>query len=69
MIDLSVIIVTYNTCDLTRRCLLALAADDPSPFTVEIIVVDNASTDGTREILQAINDAEVRVIYHEQNMG
>jgi glycosyltransferase involved in cell wall biosynthesis len=35
----------------------------------EIIVVDNFSTDGTREILQQISDPEVRVIFHERNMG
>ena len=45
MPDLSVIIVSYNTCDLLRNCLLSLRASvGPS---LEIIVVDNASTDGS----------------------
>lgn len=35
----------------------------------EIIVVDNFSTDGTRELLQEISDPEVRVFYHERNLG
>ncbi len=39
------------------------------PWTREIIVVDNDSTDGTREILQEIDDPEIRVIFHEQNKG
>lgn len=68
MIDLSVIIVTYNTCDLTRRCLLALTADDPSPFTVEIIVVDNGSTDATSAILPA-EFPTVRLLQNQRNEG
>lgn len=35
----------------------------------EIIVVDNCSSDGTRERLQQIDDPEIRVIFHERNMG
>lgn len=35
----------------------------------EILVIDNHSTDGTREILQAISDPEVKVFFHDRNMG
>ncbi|MCE2472052.1 MAG: glycosyltransferase family 2 protein [Anaerolineae bacterium] len=50
MPDLSVIIVSYNTCDLLRNCLLSLCASvGPS---LEIIVVDNASTDGSAEMVR-----------------
>ena len=35
----------------------------------EIIIVDDYSTDGTREILEKINDNNVKVIYHSQNKG
>ena len=67
---LSVIICCYNERATIEDVIARSQAVDLGPgWTREIIVVDNASTDGTREILQAINDAEVRVIYHEQNMG
>ena len=31
--------------------------------------MDNFSTDGTREILQGINDPEIRTFFHERNLG
>lgn len=42
--DLSVVIVNYNTCALLERCLKSLRAEGLTP---EILVVDNASTDGS----------------------
>lgn len=68
MIDLSVIIVTYNTCALTRRCLLTVQADDPSPFTVETIVVDNGSTDATAAMLMT-EFSTVRLLRNQRNEG
>ena len=35
----------------------------------EIIVVDDGSTDGTRELLRALSDVDVQVFYHEKNRG
>jgi dolichol-phosphate mannosyltransferase len=35
----------------------------------EIIIVDDCSSDGTREILSQIVDDEVKVVYHAQNLG
>jgi dolichol-phosphate mannosyltransferase len=67
---LSVIICCYNErstiIDVIQR---TQAVQLGSNWDREIIVVDNFSTDGTREILQRINDPEIRVIFHERNMG
>jgi N-acetylglucosaminyl-diphospho-decaprenol L-rhamnosyltransferase len=49
MSELSVVIVNYNTCDDLRACLIALHACSPLP---EIIVVDNASTDGSASMVK-----------------
>src|SRR4051812_48300234 len=43
----SVVIVTYNNQALTRLCLASLLGNTDGP-DYEVIVVDNASTDGTR---------------------
>lgn len=49
MIDLSVVIVNWNVRDLLRRCLETIVAAQ-SPV-VEVIVVDNASSDGSAEMV------------------
>jgi glycosyltransferase involved in cell wall biosynthesis len=40
-----------------------------SPWVAEVIVVDDGSTDSTREILAAIDDPRVRVVLHPANRG
>lgn len=67
---ISIVIVTYNNRDLNRLCLESLAARTEWPNT-EVIVVDNASTDGTRELLQEMRrrDPRLRLILHEKNVG
>ncbi len=49
-----------------RACLDSLAQQDHSP--IEVIVVDNASTDGTREILKAL-ESRYRIIFNPTNTG
>lgn len=67
---LTVIICCYNESATIRDVIQKTQAVSLiPPWEREIIVVDNFSTDGTREILQEINDPEIRVIFHEQNMG
>jgi dolichol-phosphate mannosyltransferase len=70
MKKLSVIICCYNEQATIRDVIAHTGAVDLGPnWTREIIVVDNFSTDGTREILNEIDDPAVRVIMHERNMG
>ena len=67
---LSVIICCYNEKATIKEVISRTQAVDLGPnWQREILVVDNCSTDGTREILQTIDDPEIRIIYHEQNMG
>lgn len=64
--DVSVIIVNYNTYALTSACIQSII-DYTEGISYEIIVVDNASTDGSKEKLEV--DRRIRYIYSEKNGG
>ena len=65
-VDVSVVISTYNRCDLLSRALEALLRQQPHGVSYEVLVVDNNSTDQTREIAQqwaASNPEKVRYLF------
>ncbi len=63
----SVIVVNYNAGDLLDRCLASLEAGEAHP-TAEVILVDNASTDGSAE--RAVrNHPRVTLIHTGRNLG
>jgi len=66
MIKLSVIIPVFN-----ERQTIGQILDEVKKVELEkeIIVVDDGSTDGTREILGELNDPAVKVLYHSENRG
>ncbi len=68
MTDVSVVIVSYESRALLARCLAALAADANRTATCEVIVVDQASQDGTAAWLEAEHPA-VRVVALPENVG
>jgi GT2 family glycosyltransferase len=65
--DVSVIIVSFNTREVLRQCLQSVV-DDASGLVAEIIVVDNASTDGSPEMVEQ-DFPEVVVIRSAINLG
>ncbi len=67
MVDLSVIIVNWNVRDLLRRCLQSIFANLPA-CRLEIIVVDNASGDGSAEMART-EFPQVRLIANPDNRG
>jgi len=66
--DLSVVVVSYNTCRLLDDCLRSLYAAAPPPGGMEVIVVDNASADGSVAMVRERYPA-VRLIADEVNRG
>ena len=62
-----VTIVTCNSGRYIRRCLESVLRQEGVPL--EVIVVDNASTDNTREILEEFQCRTVRTIYSDRNLG
>ena len=66
-IDFSIVIVNWNTGDLLKACLQSIF-EHSSPGTFEIIVIDNASTDGSCEIVQS-HFPHVKLIRNQANLG
>jgi len=62
----TIIILTWNGIDFTKRCLHTLRANTTFP-NYTIVVADNGSADGTVEFLEAQKD--VRTIRYETNLG
>jgi len=65
-LDLSVIIVNFNTADFLDRCLSSVASQ--SDVDSEVIVVDNCSRDGSQQFLRN-KFPWVKLIANDQNLG
>ena len=65
--DVSVIIVSFNTCEVLRQCLQSVL-DNAIGLQAEIIVVDNASTDGSPEMVEE-EFPTVRLMRSPHNLG
>lgn len=67
-VDLSLIIVNYNTKDLLSDCLESVFAAHQPKGGLEVIVVDNASRDSSAKMV-AVKFPAVRLIRNRQNLG
>jgi GT2 family glycosyltransferase len=65
--DVSVVIVSFNTCDLLARCLRTLM-QELNGIQAEVFVVDNASSDGSPDMVEA-QFPSVRLIRSAVNRG
>lgn len=63
--DASIIIPTFNALDYTKKCLSSLKKNTKFPY--KLIIVDNGSTDGTREWIEKQKD--ITLIKTEENLG
>lgn len=59
---LSVVLPTFDRAESLRRALAALTRQSADPSSYEIVVVENNCTDGTREMVQALENPRIRVI-------
>ena len=66
---LSVLIPVYNEKDTIKKCLENVLKASIKGMTLEVIVSDNNSHDGTKEILNSFNDERVKVFFRDQNNG
>lgn len=66
--DVSVIIVSYNTRELLRECIESILCEQGDGLAVEVIVVDNASADGSAAMV-AERFPQARLIANPDNRG
>ena len=69
---ISIIILTYNQIEYTKKCFESIFKYTSVPF--ELVIVDNGSTDGTveyleSEILNKFNDVRIKIIKNKENKG
>ena len=65
--DVTVVTVTYDAAHLVERCLDALRAQQLGDTTMEVVVVDNASHDGTADLVASRPD--VTLVRAPRNLG
>jgi len=63
---LCVFVPVFNEAQTVETCLKTVLDND---LVKQVIVVDDHSTDGTREILHTMNDPRLLVLFHDQNLG
>lgn len=70
MPDLSVLMPVYNERETVHKAIEEVLSTDLSVDGVELIVVDDGSTDGTRELLRSTSwPANVKLFEHDRNRG
>ncbi len=67
-VDLSILVVSWNTCQRTIACLEAIRRNPSAGYSVQVIVIDNASGDAT---VASVREGfpEVLLIESERNLG
>lgn len=66
--DISIVIVNYNVKHFLQQCLESIKQSIPNNISVEIIVVDNDSVDGSVQMVEAYYQ-EVKLIVNDTNVG
>lgn len=65
--EVSVIIPTYNRAHVLKRAMDSVL--NQTERSLELIVVDDGSTDGTKDLVTAYSDVRVRYLHVRENMG
>lgn len=66
--DVSIVVVSFNTRDMTLECLRSIFRETRS-ISFEIIIIDNASTDGSVDAIAAEFGERVRLLTSSENIG
>jgi GT2 family glycosyltransferase len=66
--SIAIVVLTYNRLRLLRQCVENVLFRT-SEATNEIVIWDNASTDGTPKYLDSLSAPRIRVVHHPKNIG
>ena len=69
MAKLSIIIPVYNEERTISKVIENVKGKKIGNIQKEIIIVDDCSTDSTKNILKKIKDSSIKIFYHKNNMG
>ncbi|MFC0184907.1 hypothetical protein SAMN04515674_11030 [Pseudarcicella hirudinis] len=64
---LDIIIVNWNSGELLSKCIVSIFNSDLNDISLNIIIVDNASTDDS--LLRIPKDKKIKIVYNEKNRG
>lgn len=67
--DLSVIILNYNSADYLKKCLQSITKSDISNYKYEVIVVDNCSTDDSISLAKSVKSPYIKFLELKTNKG
>ena len=67
--DICFCVISYNTKEMTLDCLRSIINATPTSLRVQIIVVDNASRDGSPEAIAVQFDTRIELIRNGENVG
>jgi glycosyltransferase involved in cell wall biosynthesis len=65
---LSIVMPVYNEKDTVEK-IIARVMDVDVGLEKELVIVDDFSQDGTRDILAKLNDPRIKVFFHPENLG
>jgi GT2 family glycosyltransferase len=65
---ITVVVLTFNRVHLLRKCVENVLLRT-SGATKEIVIWNNASTDGTQEYLESLSEPRIRAVHHATNIG
>lgn len=69
MKHISFIVPLFNHLDASREMLVSLQRTLPPELSHEILLIDDGSTDGTREWLQGLKDRHIKPLFNPANLG
>lgn len=70
MVNVSIVVCTYNRCEILKYCLDSLEKQSVDRSRYEVIVVDNNSTDNTKQVVEEYCDRNPNFRYvFEENQG